>query len=86
MVQCSETIKQVCLYPSFLRISDPFAVAETTRALKVVDFSHSLDLTLHPKVNPLKSFPIAQTKNGQQLLDEKSPPYQVQMSSLWDKY
>ncbi|XP_033001003.1 mitotic checkpoint serine/threonine-protein kinase BUB1 beta [Lacerta agilis] len=64
------------------RICNPNAVAETTSALKIVDFSHSLDLKLQPAVNSLKSFPIAQTQNGQQILDEKSLPHQVDLLGI----
>ncbi|KAJ6667303.1 hypothetical protein lerEdw1_017281 [Lerista edwardsae] len=66
------------------RICDSFAVAETTSALKMVDFSHSLDLTLQPRVNSLSSFPVAQTQPGQQLLDKKSLPYQVDLIGIAD--
>lgn len=59
------------------RIYGSFENAETASALKVLDFSHSLDLKLQPKMNGLKGFPIAQTQTGQQLLNEKSLPYQV---------
>ncbi|XP_034966879.2 mitotic checkpoint serine/threonine-protein kinase BUB1 beta isoform X2 [Zootoca vivipara] len=66
------------------RICKSNAVAETTSALKIVDFSHSLDLQLQPAVNSLKSFPIAQTQNGQQILDEKSLPHQVDLLGIAD--
>ncbi|XP_053238149.1 mitotic checkpoint serine/threonine-protein kinase BUB1 beta isoform X1 [Podarcis raffonei] len=66
------------------RICNPNAVAETTSALKIVDFSHSLDLQLQPAVNSLKSFPIAQTQNGKQILDDKSLPHQVDLLGIAD--
>ncbi|XP_066489107.1 mitotic checkpoint serine/threonine-protein kinase BUB1 beta [Tiliqua scincoides] len=64
------------------RICNSFAIAEMTSALKMVDFSHSLDLTLQTRVNALKSFPVAQTQNGQLLLDEKSLPHQVDLIGI----
>lgn len=62
-----------------LRICDPFANDEMTRALKIVDFSHSLDLRLQPRVSLPNSFPISQTPHGQQLLVKSSLPYQVSL-------
>ncbi|KAL8169377.1 UNVERIFIED_CONTAM: hypothetical protein K2H54_048149 [Gekko kuhli] len=74
------------LHPAMLflgdRICDSFASAETASALKVVDFSHSLDLKLQPRMKVLKGFPIAQTQAGQQLLNEKSLPYQVDLIGI----
>ncbi|XP_061467442.1 mitotic checkpoint serine/threonine-protein kinase BUB1 beta [Rhineura floridana] len=66
------------------RICKSFAIAETTSALKIVDFSHSFDLQLQPAMNSLKSFPIAQSQSGQQILDEKSLPYQVDLLGIAD--
>lgn len=66
------------------RICNPFAMAEGNRALKLVDFSHSLDLQLQPAVKSLKRFPVAQTQYGQQILDEKSLPYQVDLLGIAD--
>ncbi|XP_053143164.1 mitotic checkpoint serine/threonine-protein kinase BUB1 beta isoform X2 [Hemicordylus capensis] len=66
------------------RICDSFANAETSSALKIVDFSHSLDLKLQSRIYSLKSLPIAQTQSGQQILDEKSLPYQVDLIGIAD--
>uniref|UniRef100_G1MX69 Uncharacterized protein n=1 Tax=Meleagris gallopavo TaxID=9103 RepID=G1MX69_MELGA len=63
------------------RICDPFANNEMTRALKIVDFSHSLDLRLQSRVSLLSSFPISQTSHGQKLLAKSCLPYQVNISS-----
>ncbi|XP_077179023.1 mitotic checkpoint serine/threonine-protein kinase BUB1 beta isoform X2 [Paroedura picta] len=72
------------LHPATLflgdRICDSFASAAS--ALKVVDFSHSLDLKLQQRMNVLKGFPIAQTQAGQMLLNEKSLPYQVDLIGI----
>ncbi|XP_068004218.1 mitotic checkpoint serine/threonine-protein kinase BUB1 beta [Melanerpes formicivorus] len=65
------------------RVCDPFA-NNMSKALKIVDFSHSLDLRLQSHVSLLKSFPIAQTPHGQQLLAESSPPYQVDLVGIAD--
>uniref|UniRef100_A0A8C7EDC3 BUB1 mitotic checkpoint serine/threonine kinase B n=1 Tax=Nothoprocta perdicaria TaxID=30464 RepID=A0A8C7EDC3_NOTPE len=66
------------------RICDPFANDEMTSALKMVDFSHSLDLKLRSQINLLNSFPIAQTPYGQQLLANSSSPYQVDLVGIAD--
>ncbi|KFZ62298.1 Mitotic checkpoint serine/threonine-protein kinase BUB1 beta, partial [Antrostomus carolinensis] len=66
------------------RICDPFGNDEMTRALKIVDFSHSLDLRLQSQVNLPNSFPISRTPHGQQLLVKSSPPYQVDLVGIAD--
>ncbi|NWX44105.1 BUB1B kinase, partial [Steatornis caripensis] len=55
-----------------------------TQALKIVDFSHSLDLRLQPRVSLPNSFPISQTPHGQQLLAKSSLPYQVDLVGIAD--
>ncbi|XP_065492274.1 mitotic checkpoint serine/threonine-protein kinase BUB1 beta [Caloenas nicobarica] len=66
------------------RICDPFANDEMTRALKIVDFSHSLDLRVQSRVGLSHSFPISQTPHGQQLLVKSSLPYQVDLVGIAD--
>ncbi|KFM10517.1 Mitotic checkpoint serine/threonine-protein kinase BUB1 beta, partial [Aptenodytes forsteri] len=66
------------------RICDPFANDEMTRALKIVDFSHGLDLRLQSQVSLPNSFPISQTPHGQQLLAKSSLPYQVDLVGIAD--
>ncbi|XP_030306904.1 mitotic checkpoint serine/threonine-protein kinase BUB1 beta [Calypte anna] len=66
------------------RICNPFANDEMARALKIVDFSHSLDLRLQPRVSLPNSFPIAQTPHGKQLLGKSSLPYQVDLVGIAD--
>lgn len=71
-----------CLLPNvvlLLRICDAFSNEEVPNALKVVDFSHSLDLRVLPRVSLPYNFPTAQTPHGQQLLTESSLPYQVSL-------
>ncbi|NXV38010.1 BUB1B kinase, partial [Rissa tridactyla] len=55
-----------------------------TEALKIVDFSHSLDLRLQSQVSLPNSFPISQTPHGQQLLAKSSLPYQVDLVGIAD--
>ncbi|KAM6133055.1 mitotic checkpoint serine/threonine-protein kinase BUB1 beta [Phoenicopterus ruber ruber] len=66
------------------RICDPFANDEMTSALKIVDFSHSLDLRLQSQGSLPNSFPISQTPHGQQLLAKSSLPYQVDLVGIAD--
>ncbi|KFP88080.1 Mitotic checkpoint serine/threonine-protein kinase BUB1 beta, partial [Apaloderma vittatum] len=66
------------------RICDPFANDEMARALKIVDFSHSLDLRLQSQVSLPNSFPISQTPHGKQLLAKSSLPYQVDLVGVAD--
>ncbi|XP_064281701.1 mitotic checkpoint serine/threonine-protein kinase BUB1 beta isoform X5 [Passer domesticus] len=66
------------------RICDAFSNEEVPNALKVVDFSHSLDLRVLPQVSLPYSFPTAQTPHGQQLLAESSLPYQVDLVGIAD--
>ncbi|XP_037994395.1 mitotic checkpoint serine/threonine-protein kinase BUB1 beta [Motacilla alba alba] len=66
------------------RICDAFSNEEVPNALKVVDFSHSLDLRVLPRVSLPYNFPTAQTPHGQQLLAESSFPYQVDLVGIAD--
>lgn len=77
-----------CLLPHvlpLLRMCDAFS-DEVRNALKMVDFSHSLDLKLLPRVSFPYNFPIAQTPQGQQLLAESSLPYQVSLYLIGHLY
>ncbi|XP_066043186.1 mitotic checkpoint serine/threonine-protein kinase BUB1 beta [Chamaea fasciata] len=66
------------------RICDAFSNEEAPNALKIVDFSHSLDLRALPQVSFPYNFPTAQTPHGQQLLAESSLPYQVDLVGIAD--
>ncbi|TRZ21334.1 hypothetical protein HGM15179_005731 [Zosterops borbonicus] len=66
------------------RICDAFSNEEVPNALKMVDFSHSLDLRILPQVSFPYNFPTAQTPHGQQLLAESSLPYQVDLVGIAD--
>ncbi|NWR35029.1 BUB1B kinase, partial [Tachuris rubrigastra] len=65
-------------------ICDAFANEDMASALKVVDFSHSLDLRLQPRVSLCNSFPVSQTPHGQQLLAASSLPYQADLVGIAD--
>ncbi|NWT05383.1 BUB1B kinase, partial [Mionectes macconnelli] len=65
-------------------ICDAFANEDMASALKVVDFSHSLDLRLQPRGSLCSSFPISQTPHGQQLLAASSLPYQADLVGIAD--
>lgn len=64
---------------SLLSICDLLGYDKVTGALKVVDFSHSVDLRLQSQVSLPNNFPISQTPHGQQLLAKSSLPYQVSL-------
>ncbi|XP_064019648.1 mitotic checkpoint serine/threonine-protein kinase BUB1 beta isoform X2 [Pogoniulus pusillus] len=66
------------------RMCDSFANSKMSTVLKIVDFSHSLDLRLQSQVGLLNGFPIAQTAHGQQLLAKSSLPYQVDLVGIAD--
>uniref|UniRef100_A0A8C3XFM4 Protein kinase domain-containing protein n=1 Tax=Cyanoderma ruficeps TaxID=181631 RepID=A0A8C3XFM4_9PASS len=66
------------------RICDAFSNEEVPNALKMVDFSHSLDLRMLPQVSFPYNFPTAQTPHGLQLLAESSLPYQVDLVGIAD--
>uniref|UniRef100_A0A8C5TDE1 Protein kinase domain-containing protein n=1 Tax=Malurus cyaneus samueli TaxID=2593467 RepID=A0A8C5TDE1_9PASS len=66
------------------RICDAFSNKEVSNALKMVDFSHSLDLRALPQVSLPYSFPTADTPHGQQLLAEGFFPYQVDLVGIAD--
>ncbi|XP_032064854.1 mitotic checkpoint serine/threonine-protein kinase BUB1 beta [Thamnophis elegans] len=59
-----------------------FAMENTNKILKIVDFSHSLDLQRQPTENSLKSFPITQTQIGQQIFNENTLVHQVDMLGI----
>ncbi|XP_019407739.1 PREDICTED: mitotic checkpoint serine/threonine-protein kinase BUB1 beta isoform X1 [Crocodylus porosus] len=65
------------------RLCGLFGNSEITNALKIVDFSHSLDLRLQPKVS-LLSFPMGQTQHGQQILAKCDLPCHVDLISIAD--
>ncbi|XP_070787436.1 mitotic checkpoint serine/threonine-protein kinase BUB1 beta [Pituophis catenifer annectens] len=64
------------------RIYTPFAMEKTNKILKIVDFSHSLDLKRQPTENSLKSFPITRTQIGQQIFNENTLVHQVDMLGI----
>ncbi|XP_069064702.1 mitotic checkpoint serine/threonine-protein kinase BUB1 beta [Pleurodeles waltl] len=66
------------------RIVDSFSSDEQESVLKLVDFSHSLDLRLHPQDVSITGFPRARSEQGQQILSQCSSPYQVDMLGIAD--
>nr|XP_033808955.1 mitotic checkpoint serine/threonine-protein kinase BUB1 beta isoform X2 [Geotrypetes seraphini] len=49
--------------------------------LKLVDFTHSVDMRLQP-LSSLNGFPIIETQQAQQILSESSSPYQVDLLGI----
>uniref|UniRef100_A0A8C4W3D8 BUB1 mitotic checkpoint serine/threonine kinase B n=1 Tax=Gopherus evgoodei TaxID=1825980 RepID=A0A8C4W3D8_9SAUR len=89
IIQCCKAIPEEKLHKAEIvngnfvqRICDPFANNEITSALKIVDFSYSLDVRLQPRMSLLNSFPIAQTQYGQQILAKCSLPYQIDLVGI----
>lgn len=76
------------LHPDILllgdRIVDSFSSDEQESVLKLVDFSHSLDLRLHPQDVSTTGFPRALSEQGQQILSQSASPYQVDMLGIAD--
>lgn len=62
---------------SGLRIHDPYDYNKNSQALKIVDFSYSVDLRVQLDVFPLSGFRTVQILEGQKILDNCSSPYQV---------
>ncbi|XP_078515905.1 mitotic checkpoint serine/threonine-protein kinase BUB1 beta [Lissotriton helveticus] len=76
------------LHPDILllgdRIVESFSSDEQESVLKLVDFSHSLDLRLHPQDVSITGFPRAMSEQGQQILSQSASPYQVDMLGIAD--
>lgn len=62
---------------SGLRIHDPYDFNKNNQALKIVDFSYSVDLRAQLDVFNLSGFRTVQTLEGQKILANCSSPYQV---------
>ncbi|XP_029454371.1 mitotic checkpoint serine/threonine-protein kinase BUB1 beta [Rhinatrema bivittatum] len=73
------------LYPQTLFLVDGIpeilACDKNTSILKLVDFSHSVDMKLQPSAS-LSDFPVAETEQAQQILSEQSSPYQVDLLGI----
>ncbi|XP_056400973.1 mitotic checkpoint serine/threonine-protein kinase BUB1 beta [Hyla sarda] len=64
-------------------IFDLSSCTEMNNCLKLIDFSHSVDMRLCPTLTA-KAFPVAQTKHGQQILSPQASPYQVDILGIAD--
>ncbi|XP_004609822.2 mitotic checkpoint serine/threonine-protein kinase BUB1 beta [Sorex araneus] len=66
------------------RIHDPYDCSKSNEALKIVDFSYSVDLRTQPDVSALSGFRTAQILEGQKILANCSSPYQVDLFGIAD--
>ncbi|VTJ62737.1 Hypothetical predicted protein [Marmota monax] len=66
------------------RIYDPYDYNKNSQALKIVDFSYSVDLRVQLDVFPLNGFRTIQILEGQKILANCSSPYQVDLFGIAD--
>ncbi|XP_032117069.1 mitotic checkpoint serine/threonine-protein kinase BUB1 beta [Sapajus apella] len=66
------------------RIHDPYDCNRNNQALKIVDFSYSVDLRLQLDVFTLSGFRTVQILEGQKILANCSSPYQVDLFGIAD--
>lgn len=66
------------------RIHDPYDCNKNSQALKIVDFSYSVDLKVQLDVFALSGFRTVQILEGQKILANCSSPYQVDLLGLAD--
>ncbi|KAL4692816.1 hypothetical protein H8959_016626 [Pygathrix nigripes] len=66
------------------RIHDPYDCNENNQALKIVDFSCSVDLRVQLDVFTLSGFRTVQILEGQKILANCSSPYQVDLFGIAD--
>ncbi|KAF3830390.1 hypothetical protein GH733_004209 [Mirounga leonina] len=69
---------------SGLRIHDPYDYNKNDQALKIVDFSYSVDLRVQPDVFILSGFRTVHILEGQKILANCSSPYQVDLFGIAD--
>ncbi|KAJ8776843.1 hypothetical protein J1605_015020 [Eschrichtius robustus] len=69
---------------SGLRIHDPYDCNKNNQALKIVDFSYSVDLRAQLDVFNLSGFRTVQILEGQKILANCSSPYQVDLLGIAD--
>ncbi|CAH6788082.1 Bub1b [Phodopus roborovskii] len=65
------------------RIHDPYDCNKNDHAVKIVDFSYSVDLRMQLDAFSLSGFPTVQTLEGQKIL-ENCTPYQVDLLGIAD--
>ncbi|XP_047395879.1 mitotic checkpoint serine/threonine-protein kinase BUB1 beta [Sciurus carolinensis] len=66
------------------RIHDPYDYNKNSQALKIVDFSYSVDLRVQLDVFTLSGFRTIQILEGQKILANCSSPYQVDLFGIAD--
>ncbi|XP_068961833.1 mitotic checkpoint serine/threonine-protein kinase BUB1 beta [Petaurus breviceps papuanus] len=66
------------------RISDACVCIENDQALKIVDFSYSIDLKAQPDVPTLHGFRTVQILEGQKIIADCVSPYQVDLIGIAD--
>uniref|UniRef100_H0WYI1 Mitotic checkpoint serine/threonine-protein kinase BUB1 beta n=1 Tax=Otolemur garnettii TaxID=30611 RepID=H0WYI1_OTOGA len=66
------------------RIHDPYDYDKNNQALKIVDFSYSVDLGVQLDVFTLSGFRTVQLLEGQKILANCSSPYQVDLFGIAD--
>ncbi|XP_035966569.2 mitotic checkpoint serine/threonine-protein kinase BUB1 beta isoform X3 [Halichoerus grypus] len=66
------------------RIHDPYDYNKNDQALKIVDFSYSVDLKVQPDVFILSGFRTVHILEGQKILANCSSPYQVDLFGIAD--
>uniref|UniRef100_A0A8C4MF41 Mitotic checkpoint serine/threonine-protein kinase BUB1 beta n=1 Tax=Equus asinus asinus TaxID=83772 RepID=A0A8C4MF41_EQUAS len=66
------------------RIHDPYDFNKNNQALKIVDFSYSVDLRAQLDVFTLSGFRTVQILEGQKILANCSSPYQVDLFGIAD--
>ncbi|KAG8514557.1 Mitotic checkpoint serine/threonine-protein kinase BUB1 beta, partial [Galemys pyrenaicus] len=66
------------------RIHDPYDCNKNNQALKIVDFSYSVDLRVQLDIFTLSGFRTVQILEGQKILANCSSPYQVDLFGIAD--
>ncbi|XP_037358103.1 mitotic checkpoint serine/threonine-protein kinase BUB1 beta [Talpa occidentalis] len=66
------------------RIHDPYDCNKNDQALKIVDFSYSVDLRVQLDIFTLSGFRTVQILEGQKILANCSSPYQVDLFGIAD--
>ncbi|XP_005381274.1 PREDICTED: mitotic checkpoint serine/threonine-protein kinase BUB1 beta isoform X2 [Chinchilla lanigera] len=66
------------------RIYDPYECNKNSQALKIVDFSYSVDLSVQLDICTLSGFRTVQILEGQKILANCSSPYQVDLFGIAD--
>lgn len=76
----------LCLFISswlWIRIHDPYDCNKNDHAVKIVNFSYSVDLRVQLDAFSFSGFRTVQTLEGQKILESCSSPYQVSERQAW---